>query len=110
MTRFYSCPIGDGLRLFILRPYTGKTHQLRVALKSISAAVLGDPLYHKKGAVADRTYLHSYAIRFKLNGTRYQFIDEPDTGEYFLSGKFREAVQPYRIPWDLGWVEPRAGR
>ena len=32
-------------RRFVLRPTTGKTHQLRVHLASIGAPILGDPLY-----------------------------------------------------------------
>lgn len=35
--------LGD--RRFLLRPTTGKTHQLRVHLSSIGAPILGDPLY-----------------------------------------------------------------
>jgi tRNA pseudouridine32 synthase/23S rRNA pseudouridine746 synthase len=60
ITQFISYSLGDRLRLFILKPHTGKTHQLRVALKSIGAPVLGDPLYHKKGdSRPDRTYLQA---------------------------------------------------
>lgn len=47
-------------RAFLLRPYTGKTHQLRVALKSVGAPILGDSLYG--GAAADRVYLHACAL------------------------------------------------
>lgn len=41
-TQFFSTPIKPGLRLFLLKPKTGKTHQLRVALKSLGAPILGD--------------------------------------------------------------------
>jgi tRNA pseudouridine32 synthase/23S rRNA pseudouridine746 synthase len=34
-------------RLFVLKPHTGKTHQLRVALKTIDATILGDRRYGK---------------------------------------------------------------
>lgn len=34
-------------RLFVLKPLTGKTHQLRVALKTIDATILGDRRYGK---------------------------------------------------------------
>jgi len=73
ITSFYSYSIGEGLRLYLLRPYTGKTHQLRVAMKSIGAPVLGDSMYHKReeGPACDRGYLHSYALRFELHGTIY---------------------------------------
>ena len=39
-------------RLFILKPHTGKTHQLRVALKTIDATILGDRRYGKIKKVA----------------------------------------------------------
>lgn len=44
-TQFFSDSIGDGKRLYLLKPKTGKTHQLRVALKSIGAPIMGDRLY-----------------------------------------------------------------
>ncbi len=34
-TRFLSWSAGPGLRLFVLKPMTGRTHQLRVAMKSL---------------------------------------------------------------------------
>jgi hypothetical protein len=48
VTRFASVGVpaaAPGLRAFLLRPETGRTHQLRVALKSLSSPVLGDELY-----------------------------------------------------------------
>ena len=44
VTQFFSYGLG-GLRGFVLKPATGKTHQIRVALKSISSPVLGDLRY-----------------------------------------------------------------
>ncbi|VUD47879.1 Ribosomal large subunit pseudouridine synthase C [Thalassocella blandensis] len=44
VTQFFSFGL-EGLRLFLLKPATGKTHQIRVALKSLSAPVLGDERY-----------------------------------------------------------------
>jgi tRNA pseudouridine32 synthase/23S rRNA pseudouridine746 synthase len=51
----------------LFRPYTGKTHQLRVAAKSMGLALLGDPIYKDGGAGAEveaprRTYLHASGI------------------------------------------------
>jgi 23S rRNA-/tRNA-specific pseudouridylate synthase len=49
--------------LILFRPFTGKTHQLRVAAKSVALPLLGDPIYGKSSATnADRTYLHATAI------------------------------------------------
>lgn len=109
VTQFFSCSAGNGLRLFILKPHTGKTHQLRVALKSIGAPVLGDPIYHGKNKreEIDRTYLHSYAIIFKVKGEKYRFVQAPDTGRYFTDNNFADALKRYEKPWDLKW--PRTG-
>ena len=42
ITRFESVSCEPNLRLFILKPQTGKTHQLRVAMKSLGSPILGD--------------------------------------------------------------------
>jgi tRNA pseudouridine32 synthase/23S rRNA pseudouridine746 synthase len=57
---------GEGAigRLCILRPLTGRTHQLRVALKAIGAPILGDKRYG--GRHADRLYLHAAGLRIDL--------------------------------------------
>jgi tRNA pseudouridine32 synthase/23S rRNA pseudouridine746 synthase len=56
------------LRFFVLRPLTGRTHQLRVALKSLGAPILGDTLYAGKehARTEDRAYLHAAAVRVAL--------------------------------------------
>jgi hypothetical protein len=56
------------LRFFALRPLTGRTHQLRVALKSLGAPILGDALYAGKEEARkeDRAYLHAAAVRVAL--------------------------------------------
>ena len=48
---FDSVPVREGLRLYRIKPQTGKTHQIRVALKSIGAPILGDERYG--GTAAD---------------------------------------------------------
>jgi 23S rRNA-/tRNA-specific pseudouridylate synthase len=50
--------------LILFRPFTGKTHQLRVAAKSVALPLLGDPIYSSSESAtsADRTYLHATAI------------------------------------------------
>lgn len=83
-TRFFSRHVAPGLRLYVLRPLTGRTHQLRVALKSVSAPILGDRLYHPQVQNwPDRMYLHAHTLRFRLNDTTHVFACPPRTGEYF---------------------------
>lgn len=47
-------------RTFLLHPLTGRTHQLRVAMKSLGSPIDGDQRYG--GTEADRTYLHACAL------------------------------------------------
>jgi tRNA pseudouridine32 synthase/23S rRNA pseudouridine746 synthase len=64
---FYSKALPGGQRLFLVKPYTGKTHQIRVALKSVGSPIYGDPLYGHNPE-ADRAYLHAFRIGFELEG------------------------------------------
>ena len=58
---------GRPLRLLLMKPLTVKTHQLRVACKSLGAPVLGDATYAGAAAAGeDRAYLHAAAIRIQL--------------------------------------------
>jgi tRNA pseudouridine32 synthase / 23S rRNA pseudouridine746 synthase len=50
--------------LILFRPHTGRTHQLRVAAKSVGMPLAGDPLYSDNlQHTMDRTYLHATALR-----------------------------------------------
>lgn len=69
------------LRHFILKPLTGKTHQLRVALKSLGAPILGDDRYG--GSLADRTYLHAAQLAFDYGGESYRFVCPPGKADHF---------------------------
>ena len=55
--------LAPGRRLFLLRPRTGKTHQLRVAMKSLGAPILGDALYG--GRAAPRLMLHAQSLALR---------------------------------------------
>ncbi len=92
---------GLPFRAFLLKPYSGKTHQLRVALKSQGAAILGDTQY--QATTADRVYLHAYALRFQLHGTEYHYVQAPGQGIQFQqlehSGVLADWAQPWLLPW-----------
>jgi tRNA pseudouridine32 synthase/23S rRNA pseudouridine746 synthase len=106
VTQFFSRSYTDKFRLFIIKPYTGKTHQIRVALKSIGSPVLGDPLYYKRSTgrtAVDRGYLHSYALGFQLHGRAFRFVSTPNIGMYFTDESFRSALEEYKSPWELPW-------
>lgn len=70
VTRFQSVSLTlPRHRLYIVSPHTGKTHQIRVALKSIGVPILGDERYG--GSAADRTYLHAWQLHFTYAGAEY---------------------------------------
>jgi len=67
-------------RLYLVQPKTGKTHQIRVALKSLGCAILGDERY--KGAAADRCYLHAFSLVFNWQDQVMRFQCEPIQGQW----------------------------
>ena len=76
ITYFYSKKFSEHERVyfFVLVPKTGKTHQLRVAMKSLGSAILGDERY--KGSGHARACLHAYGIQFTLEGKDYVVVDQ----------------------------------
>lgn len=76
VTEFKSSSAMPGIRLFELHPHTGRTHQLRVALKSIGSPILGDTLYG--GTPADRLFLHALNLSFDYHGEHFDIIAPAD--------------------------------
>lgn len=113
VTRFVSLGMTDGLRVFLLRPYTGKTHQLRVALRSLGAPVLGDPRYYSGaqrvmdagGESARRGYLHAWALCFPWQGSQLCYRVSPKDG-LFAREDVRACVDGWGDPWSLTWPAP----
>jgi len=82
VTRFFSTGLGSFQQwlntsysgdeaprtLLLFRPYTGKSHQLRVAAKSVGLPLRGDPIYRDGKATSGRTYLHATAIHVSFSG------------------------------------------
>ena len=101
ISQFFSFSISAGLRLFLIKPLTGKTHQIRVALKSLGSPILGDELY--KGGASDRTYLHAYCIRFVYQEQPICIICPPDKGDVFVSDKTQLEISHLATPWELKW-------
>lgn len=81
VTRFTSEHLGGQLRLFTLRPATGRTHQLRVMMKSLGSPIIGDERYG--GTTADRGYLHATALTFDWHGEKIGCVLLPDEGILF---------------------------
>jgi len=126
VTRFWSMALPEvqpGLRLYLLKPETGRTHQLRVAMQSLGASILGDELYGKSSSSGshtsrsskppstagvhaaqasvpdpaggvDRMYLHAAAIRVQLpGGDWFQAVDVPSEGALFQHPLVVQACQ-----------------
>ena len=91
----------------LFRPHTGKTHQLRVAAKSLGLPILGDARYGGGLSVMaessssssslleddicniDRTYLHASAIHFTLDGENVTIWSPPPFATLVSSGNDR---------------------
>jgi tRNA pseudouridine32 synthase/23S rRNA pseudouridine746 synthase len=98
ITQFYSCSLKTGLRGFICKPHTGKTHQIRVALKSLGSPILGDQRYGK--SASDRMYLHSFALSFEWEGEQIDVYCQPSHGALFSNSTWPEAWKtPQQLPW-----------
>ena len=50
----------------VVRPISGRRHQIRTHLAWIGHPIEGDPLYMKDPATAARTYLHSWTLGFDV--------------------------------------------
>lgn len=101
ITQFISHSLMPGYRVCLLKPKTGKTHQLRVAMKSLSASIIGDKRY--SGENSDRLYLHAFALRFEYRSEFYSFQVLPVSGDLFMIEAFKNAVCDWLAPWDQKW-------
>lgn len=103
--QFFSCSMGNGFRFFVIKPHTGKTHQIRVMMKSLSSPILGDNLY--TGSSNDRVYLHAYMLQFSDLGTDYQLRCFPQSGSHFKELQERTIPNDYFTPEQLSWPAVR---
>lgn len=100
-TYFFSYGFENGRRINIIKPITGKTHQIRVALKSVGTPILGDERYG--GELADRLYLHAFKLGFEFNNQVYQYSAMPNFGQFFavdsLCSKLKQIGPIENLPW-----------
>lgn len=103
ITQFISCALRTHERFFLIKPHTGKTHQIRVALKSLGSPIAGDERYAQadEARKEERGYLHAYALRFSLDDEEYCFVSPPDVGERFMSEECRKQLETLSQPWEL---------
>lgn len=103
ITQFVSCALRTHERFFLIKPHTGKTHQIRVALKSLGSPIAGDERYAQadEARKEERGYLHAYALRFRLNDEEFEFVSPPDEGERFVSIECKRQLEIWNHPWEL---------
>lgn len=106
VTQFFSAAAEPGERLFLCKPHTGKTHQIRVALKSVGSAIVGDPIYNN-ASEADRGYLHAFALKFSYAGEAFQFVcdprSKPSFGLKWNTDTVSSNIELWLQPWILIW-------
>lgn len=102
VTQFISIALRTHERFFLVKPHTGKTHQIRVALKSLGSPIAGDIRYAAADEAnkEDRGYLHAYALKFDLDGESFSFVCAPSSGERFLSEECKQQLLVWSKPWD----------
>ena len=101
VTQFFTYSVKPGIRLAIVKPITGKTHQIRVALKSIAAPIIGDQRYG--GSDADRLYLHALQVMFCYHDQPITCIAQPNLGQQFATESFKQCVQQIGAVENLPW-------
>ena len=102
ITQFVSASLRPNERLFLVKPHTGKTHQIRVALKSLGSPIAGDERYASADEARKETrgYLHAYALRFRLDDEEFCFVSPPDEGERFTSMEMKMRLEEWSRPWE----------
>ncbi len=102
ITQFISCALRTHERGFLIKPHTGKTHQIRVALKSLGSPIAGDVRYAQadEARKEERGYLHAYSLRFTLYGELFSFVSPPDEGERFISRECKTQLETWSQPWE----------
>lgn len=103
ITQFVSVSIAPNQRLYLLKLHTGKTHQIRVAMKSLGVPILGDARYQASEAAnkQDCGYLHAFAMKFEFNGQIYEFVLPPRHGKAFLTDVVQQQCEQWMSPWHL---------
>ena len=68
LTRYRVLARYDGYSFLLLRPETGRTHQLRVHMRHLGCPIAGDPLYGLRRDPTPSLMLHAYTLRIRLPG------------------------------------------
>lgn len=105
-TWFFSFGYAPKKRVAVVKPLTGKTHQIRVAMKAMGAPIVGDERYG--GSLHSRTCLHAWQLRFAWQGKTLEFYApfqqvNDFTRSEFDSEELAQFVANLGSPFDLDW-------
>ena len=93
LTRWKVLAEGNGCTLLDVHILTGRTHQIRVHLKSIGHPVCGDELYgYEKGAKVPCLMLHAYSLAFAHPRTKEQMRFTAELPEDFITGLRKNGI------------------
>jgi len=79
-TEYFVEKESEHLSLLLLKPTTGRTHQLRVHLSHLKHPIVGDTLYG--GLPADRLYLHALSLELTLPTRERKVFEAPLPPEF----------------------------
>ena len=86
---------GRGCALLDVHILTGRTHQIRVHMKSIGHPVCGDPIYGSdRGARVPRLMLHAYSLSFTHPTTGERMTFTAPLPEAFVKGLLSNGIEP----------------
>ena len=76
VTEYKSILNGDKISVLLVKPVTGRTHQIRVHMAYIGHPIIGDSLYFEKSEEIDRQALH--CLKMELGELGTYFAPLPD--------------------------------
>jgi len=74
VTGYETLAVNDKQTLVVLRPTTGRTHQLRVHMAYLRTPITGDRVYGKE---ADRLYLHAFRLEITIPTSDRRVFEAP---------------------------------
>lgn len=79
-TEYQVLKSNDKFSVVLLKPQTGRTHQLRVHMKQLGNPIIGDTLY--AGIPAKRLYLHATSLELTLPNKERRIFEVPLPKEF----------------------------
>jgi hypothetical protein len=73
--------IGIPVCMFLLKPISGRRHQLRLHLKSLGHPILGDATYHWRPRPTARMFLHAWKLQLPIRDEPVIEAESPMIGE-----------------------------